>query len=76
MRTNVQCLPEYQLDVVVAMVVVVVVVVMMVRRTWIGGKSNDPRMARSRAIKNRRGRGEERETKDEFSVGFCLVGRP
>lgn len=54
MRTNVQCLPEYQLDAAVVVVVVMVVVVV-VRRSWIGGKSNDPLVARSRATKKRGG---------------------
>lgn len=68
MRTNVQCLPEYQLD--AAAVVVVVVVV--VRRSWIGGKSNDPLVARSRATK-KKGRGEEERQRTNFRLGFVWL---
>lgn len=71
MRTNVQCLPEYQLD--VGRVVVVVVVV---RRGWIGGKSDAIHRGMDRSSSDKKGReGRKKDKGRIFRFGFRLVGR-
>lgn len=71
MRTNVQCLPEYQLD--VGRVVVVVVVV---RRGWIGGKSDAIHRGVDRSSSDKKGReGRKKDKGRIFRFGFRLVGR-
>lgn len=75
MRTNVQCLPEYQLDV-GRIVVVAVVVVVVVRRGWIGGKSDAIHRGVDRSSSDKKGReGRKKDKGRIFRFGFRLVGR-